>query len=76
MRFTRIVLYRAGSCKVCTPPLIIIMAGDNKTVKPTIGDSMMIAHQLIENKYDVMTSFLTRQRPNLHHHDTSPHPSK
>ncbi len=50
MRFTRIVLYRAGSCKVCTPPFIIAMASDVKTVKPTIVDAMIIAHQLLKNK--------------------------
>lgn len=60
MRFTRIILYRAGSCKVCTPPFIAITVGDDKTVKPTIDRLIMIAHQILENKYDVMTSFLTR----------------
>jgi hypothetical protein len=47
MRFTRVVLYRAGSCKVCHAAMV----GDNKTVKPTIDRSTMIAHQMIKNKY-------------------------
>lgn len=65
MRFTRIVLYRAGSCKVCMPPLTnmisAIAAGNDKTVKPTIDRLMMIAHQQLENKYAITTSFLAPQ---------------
>ena len=51
MRFTRIVLYRAGSCKVCTLSLNDDNEWQYKTVKPTMDAALMIAYQLIENKY-------------------------
>lgn len=51
MRFTRIILHRAGSCKVYTPSLNDNNDWQYKTVKPTMDNALMIAYQLIENKY-------------------------
>ncbi len=44
MRFTRIVLYRAGSCKVCTFSLNDNNEWQYKTVKPTMDAVLMIAY--------------------------------
>jgi len=51
MRFTRVVLYRAGSCKVRMLSQGWPHDRSVKTVKPTIDRSTMIAHQMTENKY-------------------------